>query len=478
MNDHAGGAWCEVLPGEQRERIHRLGLRILEEAGVKVDDAAVQETLRKAGARMGEGAGRFRLPAGLIADALASAPKTAPIANRLGEVVEVSAGGPSTFWSGAALRRVDGREGRAERIDSAWLARFTRLVSRLPNTTAVVGTALCDIPPRCNDFAGFRVMARHTRKHLRPLMFSEHGGSAIVEMGRVLAGGTALKDHPLFSVGYSVLTPLHWEATALALFRLTAGDGIPVMINSEPMAGASAPVTLAGAVALGHAEILSGIAINQLLEPGRPCIYNLGFAHVMDMRSALALTGAAENGLLGAAGAEMAAFLKLPSASWMCTDALTADHQAAYEKTLTAWAHAAAGVNVIWGIGQLESEASLSLLQAVVDDEIAGAVLRFKRGIPVNDEHLAADPILRRAAGGSYLHEEHTVNHFRTEIRPSTLSFRNRREAWERDGRHDAYTRAEARVKTLLAEEDEPCVTTEQDREMERIERRFRERLG
>ena len=58
------------------------------------------------------------------------------------------------------------------------------------------------------------------------------------------------------------------------------------------MAGVSGPVTLAGAGAVGNAEILAGIVINQLLEPGRPCLYNLGLAHVFDMRTAIALTGA------------------------------------------------------------------------------------------------------------------------------------------------------------------------------------------
>ena len=54
----------------------------------------------------------------------------------------------------------------------------------------------------------------------------------------------------------------------------------------------SGAVPLAGAAAVGNAEILAGIVVNQILEPGRPCIYNLGLAHVMDMRTALAEGGA------------------------------------------------------------------------------------------------------------------------------------------------------------------------------------------
>ncbi|MCK6471557.1 MAG: trimethylamine methyltransferase family protein [Planctomycetes bacterium] len=483
MPDHAGGIASSVFPAEQRERIHQMALRILRDVGIQVDDEDVQQRLRKAGAPAGDKPNRFRIPAPMVADALFSAPSTATIANRVGEPVAIGPEvphAPSTFWTGAALRQVTGREGKTERIDSAWFSRFTRLVDRLPNTTAIVGTALSDVPPKVSDFVGFRLMAKNTAKHLRPLMFSKDGSRAILEMGRVLAGGTSLKERPILSVGYSILTPLRWEGIALGLFRQTAGHGIPVMINSEPMAGASAPVTLAGTVALGHAEVLSGVVINQLLEPGRPCIYNLGFAHVMEMHSSMALTGAPENGLLGAASGEMAAHVKLPSASWMCTEAMLADPQAAYEKTITALAHAQAGVGIIWGVGQLESEVSVSLPQAVIDDEIAGTVLRFKRGIPVDEERLAEKLIVAKGHDGFYLEEDHTVEHFRAEIRRASLSFRNRRETWEREGRADTVARAEARAQKLIGEAEAagPRVSAEDDRELERIERHYRERLG
>ena len=125
-------------------------------------------------------------------------------------------------------------------------------------------------------------------------------------MSDVILDGKPLKDNMFFTLGYSCVSPLTWTETGLELFYKTKGFGIPVMINSEPMAGGTSPVTLAGSLAMADAEVISGIVINQIIEPGRPCIYNSGFAHVFDMMTTIVLTGSPENALLQAAGAEMA----------------------------------------------------------------------------------------------------------------------------------------------------------------------------
>ena len=117
------------------------------------------------------------------------------------------------------------------------------------------------------------------------------------------------------------------------------------------MAGASGPVTLAGAAAVGNAEILSGLVVNQVLEPGRPCIYNLGLAHVFDMAAALAVTGGPENHLLADVSAAMGRFYGLPSCSWVSTEAHRPGSQAASEKSLGFLSHFASGVSVVWAWG-------------------------------------------------------------------------------------------------------------------------------
>ena len=294
-----------------------------------------------------------------------------------------------------------------------------------------------------------------------------------MEMARVFLDGKSIREKPIFSMGFTAHGPLRWTNLALDIFYTSSGHGIPLMVNGEPMAGATSPVTLAGALTVGNAEIIGGIVLNQVLEPGRPCIHNLGFAHVLDMRTGVAVTGAAENCLLAAAGAQLARSYKLPSASWMSSDAMLADSQSAIEKTLAALSHAAAGVSLVWGAGTLESELCISLAQTVLDDEIIGQVRRLLKGIQVDEETMARELIEQVGPCGNFLAADHTIAHFREEIYESGLFCRVQREKWEAVGGKALQEVAGERAEMLIERAAPLEVTAEQDTALEEIERKF-----
>jgi trimethylamine--corrinoid protein Co-methyltransferase len=457
-----------MLSQADTEAIDRGAKDLLQEPGIRLDDESVAELAMRHGARPGASAGVVRMPREMIAERLALAPRSIRFASRDG-IVSVDSASPSRFWTGAAMFTLD--EQGVRPIGVRDLEELARVVDTLENVDAVVGTATHETPPPCRDFVGLRIMAGATRKHLRALCFTPRGGEAMVEMGQVLAGPRSLAERPVFSVGFTAHGPLRWTALALGVFRATAGHGIPCTVNGEPMAGASAPVTLAGAAVVGTAEILAGIVVNQLLEPGRPCLFNLGFAHSFDMRHGFAVTGGPENVLLAVAGAELARFYGLPSVSWMCTDSLSDDEQNCAEKMLAAFSHAQAGVSTIWGVGQVESEKTLSPIQAVMDDEMIGMVRRCLRGMEVSPESLAIEEIRRAGICGSFLDSDHTLRHFREELYETKLLPRQARGS-AREG--DSFrARAAERVRTILAAAPEPVLSEHERRELELIERRF-----
>ncbi|MFW5867191.1 MAG: trimethylamine methyltransferase family protein, partial [Armatimonadota bacterium] len=277
--------------------------------------------------------------------------------------------------------------------------------------------------------------------------------------------------------GYTIVSPLHWTEPGLEMFSQTSGHGAPMMVNSEPTAGATSPVTLGGTLMLANAEALSGVVILQLLEPGRPVVFNLGFSHTMDMRQAITRTGGPENGLMGAVGAELARMHGLPSASWMSTESMICDEQAAWEKTTVGLMHAMAGVNIIWGVGQLESQRALSPEMMVIDDEIAGIALRAARAPDVDDAALAYEAIAEMGAEPDYLSHPHTLAHFRTELFEPALGFVGRREGWQAAGGLTAVERARERVADILAEPASSRLDEDTESELLRIEERFRDQL-
>ncbi|MCW5978530.1 MAG: trimethylamine methyltransferase family protein [Bryobacteraceae bacterium] len=458
-----------ILSDNDCRRIHDAALEILDTVGVRVDSPEIVNLLRDAGAAVVEDS-VVRLPAELVEWAVRQAPRQARIADRRGNLWELSPGGPTLVLTGNALYITRGRE-RAD-LNSSDLAELARIVDACPNIHGMVGTSIADVPPACRDFVGFRIMARHTAKHLRPCIYTPRGGRLVMEMAQALLDGASLRERPVVSTGFSILSPLHWTSLALGVFQQTAGFGAPVMINSEPLGGATAPVTLAGCLAVGDADALSGLVINQLLEPGRPCIYNLGFAHVIDMASAIALTGAPENALLQAAGADLARYHGLPCAAWMSTEAMTADAQATLEKTMTGAAHAAAGVNLIWGAGNLESTLAMSPEALVADDEVAGYFLRFREGVPVNEETLALDAIREIGLSGrDFLTSEHTLANYRRALSRPRLASRVRRSTWEARGARTLEEAAQERVREVLAAEPRLYLDARQEAELERLER-------
>lgn len=457
-----------LLTSDDCGRIHAAALEVLWDVGVRVDDKGIIQMLQEAGGVV-ENDSVVRIPPELVEWALERCPNVARYANRQGDDWQLGPDGDTMVVTGNALYITRSRK-RTELV-SADLVELTRVVDACQHIHGMVGTAITDYPPAARDFVGFRIMATHTRKHIRPCIYSPRGSKLIVEMAQVLLDGTPLRDQPIVSTGFSIISPLHWSAMALGVFQETAGYDIPVMVNSEPLGGGTAPVTLAGCLVLGDADTLSGIIINQLLEPGRPCVYNIGFGHVLDMASAIALTGSPENALLQAAGAEMARFHRLPSASWMSTESMLPDAQAAFEKMITGLAHITAGVNLIWGAGNLESTLTMSPLSLIIDNEISGYIMRFGRGITVNDDTLALDVIKEVGLSGDFMTTNHTIQHFRQELSRSELVTRTRRAIWEEHGAKSLEDVAQERLREILDSDPQVYLNADQEKELARIER-------
>jgi trimethylamine---corrinoid protein Co-methyltransferase len=463
------------LSSGEIHKIQEASLEILAEVGVKIPHPEIRRVLLDSGAKEKDEA-TLTFSADLISKALAKAPSAVQFADLKGNRAEIKPGATPLFWAGNAMYSYRG--GIRQELDRESYVEFCRVANQLPNLHAIVGTSLGDYPPPTRDFVGFRAMAENTQKHLRPVIFTPQGIEIMFEMADVLLEGRPLRENPILSFGFTIVSPLQWSNSALEVFRVSSGHGVPLMINSEVICGATGPVSLAGALVLANAEALSGVTIAQLLEPGRPVVFNLGFSHTFDMLVAETLTGAPEGALLGAAGSRIAHFHGLPSASWMNTESKAPDSQAAYEKTLLGLLHAMGGVNLIWGIGNLESTLTLCPEQAVIDDEIAAGILRIWRGLRVDEEKMAVAAIKEMKQKADYLGSDHTYKHFKEELMITHLMSRERWAVWEEGGKKELITRAAERVENLLKNPPPDHLTGGQRDNLARIEKHWLEKLG
>jgi trimethylamine--corrinoid protein Co-methyltransferase len=467
-----------ILNQEERKKILEASFRVLAETGVQIDHPEVFRKLNEAGCRGDEEKNRIFFPRKVVEEKVKLCPSQVRFADRQEGIFKAEPGGPCVFWTGNALNITREKETRPIRAED--FAAFCRVIDALPHVDGIVGTNLSEYPPGAKDFVGFRVMMENSRKHLRPCIYTPQGVAIIIEMAQAYLAeiGEDLRSRPIVSTGYTIVSPLHWTREGLDVYVRSAGYGLPATVNSECISGATSPVTLAGTLVLANAEALSGIVINQVLEPGRPVIYNLGFSHVMDMRTAEPTTGAPENGLLAAAGAAFARDLNLPSAAWHCSDASGVDSQSAFEHALVGLVQLLGGANIIWGAGNLEFTRAISHVQAVIDNEIIYGAKRVQRGIEVSEETLALDLIQEFQSSANYLGSDLTLKHFRQELTSFTLANRHRRSEWERRGAKSLEEAAREQVEKILAKPREDFGDGKALEKVRAIEQKWLEKVG
>ena len=464
-----------ILTANDIERINEASLRVLWETGVQVDDDVVVTLLREHGCSVVEGTRVVRFPAEVIEAALGQCPREVKLASLSGEEVVLSAGGPSVFWTGNAINLAVDKQ--VVPIDTDRFVDLVHVVDGLEYLHAMVSTCLADVPPPVRGLAGMRLIAENCVKHVRPCIYDPRETEGMVEIAQVLTGGRSLAEWPIFSLGYTAVSPLRWSELALAAFRHSSGHGVPMMVNAEPGGGVTAPATLAGELVVGNAEALSGVVICQALEPGRPLVFNMGFAHVMDMQTTVMRTGGVENGLLQAAGAEIAAFHGLPSGAWIGTESLVADPAATYENVLTGMLHVLSRASIVWGVGNLESTKTMSLEMAVIGNDIAGALRRAQQGIRVDDDTLAVDLIQQLGQRADYLRHPHTLEHFRNEYYYPKVTNRRPRGTWEALGSPTILDESKARIAKLRALPTRSVVSAAQRKELLAIEKKWTDEL-
>lgn len=235
---------------ESASQIHEASLSLLESPGIKVQHDLILELLFRHGAKAGSEASVVRFPRQMVEEYIKLCPRQCVLADQKGKGICLTADGPQIFWSVPGMSYY--RHGIHRPFLSADMAEMARLLEQLENVQVIFGMSMEDVPPPARDVVGLKIVAENSLKHVRVLCFSPQGADLLSKMKSVVG------DFAWFSIGFTAHGPLRWTHLALDIFRRTAGAGIPVSVNGEPMAGVSAPVTLAGAAAVGNAEILGG----------------------------------------------------------------------------------------------------------------------------------------------------------------------------------------------------------------------------
>ncbi|HEY3423863.1 MAG TPA: glycine betaine--corrinoid protein methyltransferase [Negativicutes bacterium] len=285
-----------------------------------------------------------------------------------------------------------------------------------------------------------------------------------IDMTAILFGGRqVIKEKPALICLVNSVTPLKYDDRMLGGLVAYAEAGQAMVIASLVMAGATGPATMAGSLALQNAEVLAGITLAQSINPGTPVVYGSTSA-ITDMQTGSLSIGNPEGALFTSASAQLARFYDLPSrGGGGLTDAKIVDAQAGYESMMTLMAASVTGIHfVLHTAGILQYFMAMSYEKFIVDDEIAGMILRYLKGIDFAEDKFAYDVIAKVGPGGHFLTQKHTKQNHVKELRRTQLSDRQSYDGWDKE-KLDSNQQAKKKWKAMLAAYQAPALDSSID---------------
>ena len=416
-------------------QIHHASCEILHKVGVEIHNPEGIELFRTAGVEISDNL--VKIPTQLVEQSLKSTPRNFNLYKRGSDEIAMKLDGEAVYFGSGSdtLHYLDPRTGERREFMLEDVADCVRVCDALPEIDFVMSMGIPrDVPAERYYRYQYATILRHTTKPFVVVCNNLTDFKAIVEMAAAVVGGMdQLSQYPNILLYSEPSTPLRHSREAIDKLLYAAKHAIPVTHSPAPMMGGTAPVTLAGAVALGNAEMLSGLVLHQLKNPGAPFLYGHGVHH-LDMKSMVSVYGAPEFQLARVMAAEMGRFYKLPIWGYAGhSDSKVIDGQAAVDAQFSVMVALLAKTNLNHDVGYLESGLTHSPEMVVLVNEIIAMCRRFAGGVRIDNESLAVDVIQAVGPGGNFITHRHTANHWR-ELWVPKIFDRQRLDIWNKQG--------------------------------------------
>jgi trimethylamine---corrinoid protein Co-methyltransferase len=441
------------LTDAEKAAIYESALELMATVGQRVLHPKAVELLRAAGAEV---AGDLvKVPRGLVEKARRTAPAVIEVFDRAG-VPTMSLGRTTTYFgSGSAVTNVydlETGERRPTTLEDGVMA--ARLCDALPNVDFVMAYAHPgEVDPHVSLLESFRAMVQNTEKPLVVAAENARDLAVMTDIAEVLRGGPGeLAAKPYFVVYDEPVSPLSHPVESVDKLLLCADRGVPLIYSPAPLAGGTAPITVAGAVAQGAAESLFGLVLHQVRAPGAPFIFGMGPA-ILDMGTMQSAYNAPEYLMGYVCAIELAKWLDLPNWGYAgTTDAQVIDAQAGMESAELTFLSLAVGSNLNHDLGYLDFGMTGSMELIVLTDEFIALNRKVLGGVEVTPETLAVDVVRDVGPGGDFLSHRSTAKQVRkAQWRPTVLN-RQGRSRWLEEGGLDLREKARRKALRLLEE--------------------------
>jgi trimethylamine--corrinoid protein Co-methyltransferase len=450
----------EVISADELESIHLASLRVLSEIGMDFLDVEARDVLKAAGAETDPDTQRVRFDPDMVTEAIKTAPASFTLHARNPEH-DLQLGGDwmafGTVGSPPNVSDLDRGRRIGNREDYQNLLRLGQLLTTV-HFLAGYPVEPVDLHHGVRHLHATFDALTLMDKAIHCYSLGRQRNVDVLEMVRISRGvddATIDREPSVFTVVNSS-SPLRLDAPMLQGIMEFARRGQIVCITPFTLAGAMAPVTLAGALSEQNAEALAGMVLTQVVRAGAPVIYG-GFTSNVDMQSGAPAFGTPEYMRTAMIGGQLARRYGVPYRSSNVSAANALDAQAAYESVFSLWGAIMGGVNLLMhGAGWMEGGLHASYEKMILDAELLGMVEAFLDPVVVDADTLGFEAIEGVGPGGHFFGAEHTQSRYKAAFHKPMLSDWRNYETWEEAGSPELPSKANRIWKELLASYEPP----------------------
>ena len=452
----------DLATEDQIEALHETALQILSEIGMDFLDPESRALLAEAGARVEPDTERVRFDRDFIEETIKTAPPEFTMHARNPER-NLHMGGKSVAFGsvGSAPNTSDEAGGRRQgnREDYQNLIRLGHTINTV-HLWPGYPVEPVDIHPSIRHLDAIWDLLTLSDRVIHAYSLGAQRNRDAYEMIRIArqADEETLDREPSIMSVINASSPLRYDKPMLQGIIEFSSRNQVICITPFTLAGAMAPVTIAGALAQHNAEALAGIAMTQVVRPGAPVMYG-GFTSNVDMQSGAPAFGTPEFMQTAMITGQLARRYNLPYRSSGVNAANALDAQAAYESVFSLWGAVMGGAHMlIHAVGWMEGGLRASFEKMVLDADLCGMVQTFLEPVDFSTDALALDAVRDVGPGGHFFGTPHTLERFRTAFYKPLISDWRNYETWEEAGKPEAKARMVELVDQLMATYEQPAM--------------------
>ncbi|MDO6964333.1 trimethylamine methyltransferase family protein [Rhizobium alvei] len=452
----------DLISEDQLEAIHNASLTVLEEIGIDVILPEARERMKAAGADVEAGTERVRFDRGLIMDMISTIPSEFTLHAR-NPVRNVRIGGNNlVFAQIASAPFVSDMEGGRRTGNQADFRNLVKLAQcyDVVHMTGGYPVEPVDVHASVRHLDCLSDLVKLTDKVFHAYSLGKERNQDALEIARIGRGISReqLESEPSLFTIINSSSPLRLDAPMMqGIIEMSSANQV-VVLTPFTLAGAMAPVTVAGALVMQNAEALAGLAFTQMVRRGAPAVYG-GFTSNVDMKSGAPAFGTPEYMKAVIAGGQLARRYGIPYRTSNTNAANTIDAQAAYESVFSLWGVIEGGGNLIMhSAGWTEGGLTASYEKFILDVDLLQMVAEFLKPLDVSPDTLALDAIRDVGPGGHFFGTQHTLDRYETAFYSPILSDWRNNETWVEAGKPTTFDHANRVWKEKLAAYERPAI--------------------